>query len=269
VGAGQEKRPVFLSIGDFEVRLAETQDEVIEAQRLRYVSFFKDKGLKGSPQEEKEERQQDIFDTYSDHLIVVYRPTGDLVGTYRLLRHAQAQKYGSFYTESEFDLSQLLRPDVASGCLELSRACVARSKRVKPVLQLLWRGLSEYIRHWNIKLLFGCGSFDGTDPQVFSQGLSYLYYNHLAPKDFRPRAIESHYQSMKLLPREEIDTNRALQEIPSLLRGYVRLGGFVGDGIFIDEAFATTDVCIIVHVEKMVERYADYYGIETEISPTL
>ena len=126
-------------------------------------------------------------------------------------------------------------------------------------MHLLWNGLASYVLERDIQLLFGVASFHGTDPAPLAEALSYLHHEHLAPQDLRVRAQPAHYLDMNLMPREAIDAPRALQAIPPLIKAYLRLGGFVGDGAFIDEDFNTIDVCVVMDTGRMTERYLAFY----------
>jgi L-ornithine Nalpha-acyltransferase len=124
---------------------------------------------------------------------------------------------------------------------------------------MLWRGLAEYVREYDIHLMFGCASFPGTKPDEMGAQLSYLHHFHLAPQGLRPRALDHHYVPMAILPASGIDAQAALAELPPLIKGYLRVGGFVGDGAVIDHQFNTTDVCVIVKTDQMTEKYDRRY----------
>ena len=126
-------------------------------------------------------------------------------------------------------------------------------------MHLLWNGLASYVLERGIELLFGVASFHGTDPAPLAEALSYLHHEHLAPPDLRVRARAAHYLDMNLMPREAIDAPRALQAIPPLIKAYLRLGGFVGDGAFVDRDFNTIDVCVVMDTVRMTERYLHFY----------
>ncbi len=126
-------------------------------------------------------------------------------------------------------------------------------------MHLLWNGLASYVLEREIELLFGVASFHGTDPAPLAEALSYLHHEHLAPPDLRVRAQSAHYLDMNLMPPERIDAARALQAIPPLIKAYLRVGGFVGDGAFVDRDFNTIDVCVVMDTGRMTERYLQFY----------
>jgi putative hemolysin len=143
--------------------------------------------------------------------------------------------------------------------LELGRSCVDSAYRTKMTMQLLWRGIAGYVFTHNIDLLFGCASLPGVNPEALAVPLSYLYHKHLAPADLRPRALPELYTDMNLLPAAAINARQALAELPPLVKGYLRLGGFVGDGAVIDRQFNTTDVCVIVKTDLITDKYFRHY----------
>ena len=253
--------PFVIRSGKFHIYVTNSPSEIQDAQRLRYDVFYTELGAKASQSQEKA-RDVNSFDRFCEHLIVKDVETQRVVGTYRLLRRDGAQRHGSYYTETEFDISKL---KVTKGeILELSRACVGSGYRTQSVMQLLLRGLAEYILHYNITYLFGLGSFHGTDPKPFEHALSYLYHHRLVDKGHRPVVLPEHFESLNRLPKEQVDEKLALQQMPPLLRGYIRLGGGIGDGIFVDHGFNTTDVCVVVNSECLTPRFANHYNTQTE-----
>jgi putative hemolysin len=254
---GSEEMLLFppIYVGNLKLFLATEPQDILAAKQLRYDVFSKEAGAKLP--DPSVYPDADPFDDVCDHLIVQDVTTGEIVGTYRLARRAAAERLKGFYTAAEYDLGPLL---AYPNLLELSRSCVRRDYRTLPTIQLLWRGLAEYALAYDIDFFFGCGSFPGTDLQAYAHALSYLYYFHLAPASCRPCAHLSHYRDMRLLPREAVDPHRAFCEMPPLIKGYLRVGCFVGDGAFIDLAFNTIDVCIIVKKDLLTKRYAHHYN---------
>jgi L-ornithine Nalpha-acyltransferase len=252
-----------IDLSRYRVKLAETEAERAGAQRLRYRVFVEEMGAHATPEEVAARQEWDDFDPYFDHLILlsldpaITDPLDRVVGVYRLMRSEVAAAGRGFYGAGEYDLT----PIVASGrqSVELGRSCVAPEHRGGPGMHLLWNGLAAYVLEREIQLLFGVASFHGTDPAPLAEALSYLHHEHLAPPDLRVRAQPAHYLDMNLMPREAIDAPRALQAIPPLIKAYLRVGGFVGDGAFIDRDFNTIDVCVVMDTGRMTERYLAFY----------
>lgn len=246
----------------YVVRLATTPQDLIAAQRLRYRVFVQELGGDGPLVDHAQGLERDAFDPVFDHLLLVDRridpATGaHVIGAYRVLPGDRRATSGRFYSETEFDLSPLL----ASGrkLLELGRSCVDAEHRGGTAMFHLWNGLAEYVLERGIEMLFGAASFHGTDPGRLAQPLSYLYHHHLAPPAMRVRALPPHRQEMKLIPAESLDRRAAMAATPALIKAYLRLGGFVGDGAWIDRDFNTTDVCLVMDTGQMSARHREFY----------
>lgn len=252
-----------ITAGNLSVRLAQDEAEITASQILRYEIFCGEMGGKASAEIQKQKRDFDEFDDYCDHLLVI---DGDksgadaVVGTYRLLRRSAMEKLGRFYTESEYDCSAV--KNMQGEILELGRSCVDGAYRNRAVMTLLWRGIGAYVNSHDIKLMFGCASFTGADPEEHALALSYLYHNHLAPEDIRLRTLPEYYVDMNMMAKDKIDMKAALNATPPLIKGYLRLNGYIGDGAFVDHAYNTTDVSIIVQTDVISEKYASRYAPE-------
>jgi putative hemolysin len=261
VAHNDESRPVNIRAGDFELRLAESDAEVEAAQTLRFRVFYEEMAARPTSAMAAAGRDFDRFDLHCDHLLVIDHRLGaaadGVVGTYRLLRRSSAAKAGRFYSADEFDISLL--QDHPGEILELGRSCVGAHHRSRAVAQLLWRGIADYVLYHNITLMFGCASLPGVDPDRLAIPLSYLYHDHLAPPELRARALPHRYVDMHKLQADGFDHKAALDSLPPLIKGYLRLGAFVGEGAVVDEQFHTTDVCIIVKTDWVTGRYYRHY----------
>lgn len=247
---------------DLRVRLAETETDLEAAQHLRWKVFCQELGANVAPA--SGERDIDPFDVACDHLLVedVSSGTTSTVGTYRLLRHSVARTIGGFYSAGEFDLQPLLdTADAQSGeLLELGRSCVLPAYRNSGTIQLLWRGIAVYLKQHRIAAMFGCASFAGTDPDVHAEALSYLFFNHLAPREARVAAHPEQFVDMARLPLGGFNPQAAQRLLPPLIKGYLRLGATVGNGAVIDHAFNTTDVFVMLPVDAISSRYLERLG---------
>ncbi|NVO55226.1 GNAT family N-acetyltransferase [Rhodobacteraceae bacterium B1Z28] len=242
----------------FTIRLAETPDELRAAQRLRYEVFVRELGGGGEMVDHDAELEQDQFDPVFDHMLAYDDATGQVVGVYRLLPGERAAEIGQFYSEDEYDLTVLKQS--GRKLLELGRSCLHPDYRGGTAMYHLWNGLAAYVNEREIEVLFGVASFHGTDVRDLGQPLSMLHHNHLAPPDLRVRAQPGVFQSMDLVATEELDRRAAMVRVPALIKAYLRLGGFVGEGAFVDHAFNTTDVCLILDTARMNERQKRIYG---------
>lgn len=247
--------------GNLGVRLAQTAAELDAVQALRFAVFYRERGARPDAETLASERDRDPFDPVADHLLVIDHDVGEgaagVVGTYRLIRREAAERFGRFYTADEYDISPLL--GVEGGLLELGRSCVAAEYRSRSVMQLLWRGIAAYVFLHQIDLMFGCASLHGTDLDELAPVLSYLIENHLAPEAIRPRALPERHTEMRRLAPGAYDPKEALAALPPLIKGYLRLGGFVGDGAVIDWQFNTTDIAVVVQTDLVTDKYYRHY----------
>lgn len=247
---------------DLRVRMADGADDLKAAQHLRWQVFCQELGATVPSAEG--ELDVDPFDTACDHLLVEDMTSGAAVtvGTYRLLRHGVAREIGGFYSAGEFDLDPLLgAPQAGAGeLLELGRSCVLPAYRNSGTIQLLWRGIASYLKRHSISAMFGCASFAGTDPDAHAEALSYLHYNHLAPREARVSALPEQFVDMARLPLGSFNPQVAARLLPPLIKGYLRLGATVGNGAVIDHAFNTTDVFVMLPVDAISSRYLERLG---------
>lgn len=249
---------VFGRLGDLEVRLAREHGEIVETQRLRRSVFFN--------QPNAVELDADAFDDNCDHLIVTDLARGGaIVGTYRLLRQDRAAG-GGFYSESEFELAQLLARHPDLRFLELGRSCVLPEYRTKRTIELLWQGIHAYLCLHNVDVMVGCASFPGITPAQHAQSLSYLANHCTAPWPWNVRAVRRRYCSMDLMPAEAIDTRAAIAGLPPLIKAYLRVGAKIGEGCVVDADFGTVDVFVVMPVKAIAQRYLNYYGGETRLA---
>lgn len=246
------------------VRLARDAQDLAAVQRLRWQVFVAEMGA-GAGGEPGSDRECDSYDAFCDHLLVTdegYEGGPAVVGTYRLLREEVARRHGGFYTSTEFDLAPLARDAGGAGeMLELGRSCVLPSYRTIQTISLLWRGIADYLARHEISAMFGCASFPGTDPAAHAAGLSYLAHHCLAPAEQRPRALPGVGIALEQLARGSYDDRRALMGLPPLIKGYLRAGARFGEGAFIDRAFRTIDVCVILPVSQLSDRYASRFNV--------
>lgn len=238
--------------------LASNKAEIELAQSLRYDVFVNEIGAKPGAEAKRLELDFDEYDEVCDHLLVIdtnliNTSKNPVVGTYRLIRGTAAGEVGKFYSSSEYDVTKIARFD--NDILELGRSCIHKDYRNKSVLQLLWRGIGAYLANYDIKLLFGCASFHGDDVDLIKNQLSYLYHNYLAPDEYRTVALEDQYINMNLVEKEECKDKSIRNSLPPLIKGYLGMGAFIGDGAVYDSVCNTIDVSIIVQTERLNARY--------------
>lgn len=252
-------------IGNLEVRLARNASEIAAAQNVRFRVFYDELGAKRSLAHELEARDADRFDDVCDHLLVfdtsIHGPDHEkVVGTYRLLPGERAGATGGYYSENEFAIGELIARHPGRRFLELGRSCVLPAYRSKRTVELLWQGIWAYCRQNRIDVMTGCASFPGTVPAAHAMALTWLWRNCRASGEWQVRALGERYYGMDLMPVEAVDPRLALAAMPPLLKGYLRIGGRIGDGAVVDFDFGTTDVFVVLPVEAIGDRYISYYG---------
>ncbi len=257
-------------LGTLEVRLARNAAEVRRAQRLRYRVFYKEGSAIADAKTRLSRRDIDAFDSICDHLLVIDHASEsgnkgpNVVGTYRLLPQDIAQRHGGFYTASEFDISALVRRHPSLRFLELGRSCVLPQYRNKRTVELLWHGCWSYVLQHRLDVMIGCASLDGIDPDANAMALSFLHHFARAPENWRAQALPRLHVEMNRMPKDAINPKEALRALPPLIKGYLRLGAYIGDGAVIDRQFGTTDVLIILPVSALNARYVEHFGASAD-----
>lgn len=268
----QESVPPLGRMGALEVRLARSVGEVRAAQALRYRVFYGEMQATADPRTLLRRRDADAFDRYCDHLLVLdhddveirpfRRARPRIVGTYRLMRQKVAERHRGFYTAGEFAIEPLLARHSGLEFLELGRSCVMKAYRSKRTVELLWQGIWAYVLNNGVDAMIGCASFEGTDPDALALPLSFLHHHASADTDWLVEARPERAVTMNRLPIEAVDMRTALAGMPPLIKGYLRLGAMVGRGAVVDRPFGTTDVMIVLPVDRISERYVRYYGAD-------
>ena len=232
---------------DLRVDFAQSPEDVIAAQRLRYRVFVQELGADGPLVDHDLQLERDHYDRHAAHLLLrdLNRASDDqVVGVYRLMTDAMAQRAGRFYCAAEYDLSVL--QGGGRNLLELGRSCLHPDYRGGAGMMHLWAGLSTFVAAQEIDVIFGVASFQGTDIQALAQPLSFLHHRHLAPAELRVKVHGATAARMDMISPENLDRLVAVRQLPALIKGYLRLGATVGEGAFVDHAFNTTDICLIL-----------------------
>ena len=245
-------------MADFEVKIATAAHEIEEAQRLRFQVFNLElhKGLKSAY-----ERGLDVdeFDPFCDHLIVRDLKSGAVVGTYRIMRGAQARQYTGFYSEKEFDLSRIKKLD--GELMELGRSCARRDFRDRALIPLMWEAIAEQVRTYNVRYLFGCGSLYSTDSAEVSAMFSLLKKKYYAADAYRVVPVDE-CRFHDLADDVAIEDEQALfQRLPSLIKGYLRIGALVCGPPALDAEFGTADFFLLLDFASLKEEYLKRLGL--------
>jgi putative hemolysin len=196
------------------------------------------------------EREEDEWDAVAYHVVVVDRKKDNLVvGTVRLVSNEALADDQEFYTEHAFNLDGLRGH--YSKALELSRACVSPEGRGGGILMLIWKFTMQFIEQNSYQVLFGCASFHGTDYQQHTEILSYLYEKHLASEELMPLPKDSMHSVAIAEFSQPPAKGKGRGKVPTMLRGYLKIGARVSDHAIIDPVFNTTFVAIYVDANEM------------------
>ncbi|MHB8884047.1 MAG: l-ornithine N(alpha)-acyltransferase [Methylovirgula sp.] len=259
--------------GDLEIRLATTKKEIRRAQRLRFKVFYEEGGAIAQGRAALVRRDICRFDRHCDHLLVFDmaarnsfgRVKPKVVGTYRLLRREVAERHGGFYSQNEFDIAPLLARHSDKNFLELGRSCVHAKYRSKRVIELLWRGLWTYAKHYHIDVLIGCASLPGINPLKLALPLSFLH--HQASADAEWQVVPHHGRAvpMAILEKTAVDARKGVAALPPLVKAYLRVGAKFGNGAVVDTQFGTVDVFTIMPLAEIEDRYIAYFGSPEDV----
>ncbi|MEH3110400.1 MAG: GNAT family N-acetyltransferase [Agrobacterium cavarae] len=267
--AEKREADVFGRIGSLETRLARNEREIDAAQQVRFRVFVEEMGARLPADAMRRGRDIDAFDAVCDHLLVLDNaiegdPEDQIVGTYRLLRQETALANKGFYSASEFEIESLIARHPDKRFMELGRSCVLPEYRTKRTLELLWQGNWAYAVRHRMDAMIGCASFPGIQPEAHALPLSFLHHSCGSKAEWRTEALPELYREMDMMPLEAINPRRALNAMPPLIKGYMRLGAMFGAGAVVDHAFNTTDVLVILPVSSIAGRYINYYGGDAE-----
>lgn len=248
--AASRRAAVALAENDYEVRLARDEEDLAAAQRLRFEVFNRELklGLAGSFAAGLD---QDTFDRYCDHLIVVNRRDESVVGTYRLLPSDRVPSFG-YYSETEFQLENVKR--AGGRLLELGRSCVAPDHRSGRVIQMLFGGIAAYAQARGSETLMGCASVRGNDIDELRGIFSFVHRFHWADSRFRVRPRRG-FDLPGIETPVEFDGTEVFRKLPPLFRGYLRLGAKICGPPVFDRQFGTTDFFLILSVRDVAQRY--------------
>jgi len=254
------------------VRLSENKNDIRSAQSLRFKVFYKEMSAHPNTLTRVTRRDRDSYDKICSHMLVIDQSSqkrgvpligkkrSRVVGTYRLIPQIAAEKNYGFYSQHEYELTHLLKKHKDKKFLELGRSCVLKEYRNKSTIELLWQGVWKYLNDNNIDVMIGCASFQGTDPNDLALPLSFLYHNSLAPDEWLVNAQPDKFVNMNIIKKENINTKQALKALPPLIKGYLRLGAYIGNGAVIDHQFGTTDVFIIMPKKLIEDRFVTRFN---------
>jgi putative hemolysin len=225
---------------------------VREAQRLRYEVFANEMGARLP--ETLAGHDIDLFDDYCEHLLVRDGHSGHVIGTYRVLTPAQAQRVGGTYTDTEFDLTRLRF--MRERMVELGRSCVHAEHRHGGVILALWGALFEFMARNQLNTMIGCASIPMLHNGIVSGHAAASMWHQLSKTNLA--SIEFHVRPRLPLPIENLDTDLSV-EPPALIKGYLRLGAKILGAPAWDPDFNTADLPMLLQVKDLPLRYRKYF----------
>ncbi len=246
------KWPLQIQAEDFTVKIAESAEDMIKAQKLRHKIFLEeglglthDSGL-----------DFDEYDNFADHLMILNNSTGEAVGTYRLIHSSHTSK---FYSQTEFYLDPFLKIEGAK--LEMGRACTHMDFRNGRTMDLLWQGLSRYITLSQTRYLFGCSSVKTTDPIFMFSMMKSLSKNEQLKWDHQihPLPAFDWPESQKYFTDAEPLTGYT-KALPPLLRSYLNAGSFVYGLPAYDKDFLCFDLLTILDLRQLNKKFQARYN---------
>jgi putative hemolysin len=245
-------------MGKLQIKITRDEDEIQEAQRLRFEVFNLEmkKGLETSLQRGLD---VDEYDPFCEHLIVRDLQSKQVVGTYRLLLGSEARKHLGFYSEREFDLKKIKK--LPGELLELGRSCAHKDYRDKALIPAMWEAIADYVKRHRVRYLFGCASLYTTDSREVSECFSLLKKKYYAPEKFRVRPVPKKL-FRDLDENVEIgDPSNLFLRLPSLIKGYLRIGSLLCGPPALDSEFGTTDLFLFLDMKRMSSEYLDRFGL--------
>ncbi len=238
-----------------ECFVAESQELIQEAQRLRYRIFAKEMGAK--LKSEAEGLDYDEVDNFCDHLVVFDNVTNKIVGYTRLLTDQQAKQLGRFYSQSEFNLDHVLT--LPGRFLEIGRTCVDPDFRGSAVLTTLWSALVEYALKGQFNYLLGCASIT-PGPSGFAVD---AVYRNIDSKNIAPASLQV-TPSMPVPAQLRCDRDES--GIPPLLKAYLRFGALICGEPCWDEDFNCMDLFVLLPLDQLQQRYSKHYMRDCKVS---
>lgn len=254
--------PLLVEKEHFLVKFAENQQEIDAAKRLRYNVFMAEQGhLAGKSAADTID--EDEFDPYCLHLIVVERNANEVIATYRVHPGEVALSGLGFYSALEFKLGGLDK--IAASAVEVGRSCVKPEYRNGVIVALLWAGMAAVHERSKCQYLLGCVSLPTADPVIGKAVSEYL----AAKGDVFTKELDVDPQPGWELPEVDPEKVKIYTEgeksadlrkfIPPLLKGYLRLGAKFGKIPVLDKEFGTIDFLVLFNLSEIDQKYARHF----------
>ena len=254
--------PLIAEKAPYLIKFAETAEELLAIQKLRYRVFNEEQG-KGLRSSEADGVDRDEYDDLSVHLMVCLAGTDEPVGTYRIILSQDSTE--SLYSSREFEIRGF--DPLLHNTLEVGRSCVAPEHRNGGVVALLWAGISAIMTRSRMRYLTGCVSLEDRRPEAAWALYEYFRSQDLVSNEVKgiPRAPFA----VERPQREKVDAlladPRALRSLfPPLLKGYFRMGAKICSEPAFDYEFGTLDFLILLDVAKLPDRYNKHFNVRLE-----
>lgn len=242
---------VYLETSDYILKTATNFKELGEAFKLRYDCFLKK--IDNNPF--RVSLDIDEYDFKCDHLLILNKKKKKVIGTYRI----RSTRFNSeFYSEGEFHLKQFLNQPGHK--IELGRACVHEKYRNGSTINLLWKGLAEYMKITNSEYMFGCSSIYSEDPKEISNLIQYLKNKNWYCNPYKIDTQQDFHmpinQDLELTEEEEA---RSKEIFPGLIKTYLMAGGKIHGFPAHDKDFQCVDLFTILHLDDLTSAYRRRY----------
>jgi putative hemolysin len=243
------KVEVFQATENFILKTAESPFEMKQVLKLRHDVFYRE--LQNKETESK--LDIDELDSVCDHLIIIDKKNHKIVGTYRMISSTFSDR---FYSEGEFAIDGIKK--LVGNKLELGRACIHPDYRNGAIINLLWKGIAEYIKKTNTKYLFGCASVQSTDPLVASKILAYLRSKELSSNEF---GVHPNPEFDSEISEVEMESGME-KEIPALVQSYILAGAKFHGNPALDRDFQCYDFFMMLKIDEMSRLFRRRYRLD-------
>ncbi|MCQ0970075.1 GNAT family N-acetyltransferase [Paracoccus sp. TK19116] len=221
----------------YHLHVAATAEDLRTAQRLRWLCFM----ARHRPADDPDMVDSDDLDPLCTHMLIEEAGSGQLVCCFRFLHLRDGSEIARSYSARHYDLSPLA--DFDGPMVELGRFCIHPGWRDPDILRLAWAELTRFVDANGVRMLFGCSSFLGADPDAHAEALAILRERHIAPRRWLPRVKAPQvFRFARVLARRRADPRAALAAMPPLLRSYLVMGGWVSDHAVVDRDLDTLHV---------------------------
>lgn len=237
----------FFETSDFKVSLVNNGEYLEKAQVLRHRVFLGQPG-----------RDEDSFDIYCQHLVVINKQNDDVVGTYRLLLGSDAQRGRGFFAETKFDLTNI-KKYCKGQLLEMGRACVDETYRKRRIINLMWKAILAYMDEQKVNYVLGCSGFAHPNPQTIGAIHCFFKKHFYAPEKFRVYPLDGlayQYDENSL----NIPDTAIMKMLPRLTQGYLKMGALVCGEPALNKTFNTALFFMLLDIGNINAAYKEKFA---------